>query len=594
MAVKLFLNDTEVITDSAQEIRITRENPYITLSDSYTLDVSLPLDILQNRRFFGNLQRIDTSKHYREFACRLLCGNALLMEGTARIVQSTDLVVKVQLACGVSALKMSSEQEEAYIDRLVTERTGYVHPLPGFIDPGEVTGSNHLGFAPVILDSTQGMTVNLGSRPFGSSRSFPYVSECPRLTDVARLVAARLGYDIDLSYLPEACSHIYVMSAIQGSIGKKLPHWTVKEFFTEFQNFFGCTFVRSGEGVLRLVPLSSYGDGEVTEITPAEEFQVEFSEEDEAEGIINRNVEFSMEGADLEVVDEEVLAQARYQDEYSDAGGMENAFRSASDEIRMHKLYRLNGETYIGWATPGEGEGDAATYELRRVAPFNPLRRFEGAESVALKIAPAYMEETECTVCEPLPLMVGTMEYGFSAFLPSVPNPYGLTQNYSPAADEDSEGEPPATLQELVEGTESVAGEEDKPDIMSVAFIDGGQETVTARLKVDAAQTRSYKMHLAFTDYSLKRQFANNRRKWSFSLNPLEGYDFYLGQLHRIPFTCSHRVKHVVKFLSNSIPDPSGIFQIRGKRFACEKIEASIRDGQLDPLMTGYFYEFLS
>ena len=111
MAVKLLLDNQEVITDSSQEIKITRENPYFTLSDSYTLDVAIPLSILQNRKFFGSIQRIEKKREYREFACRLYCANALLMEGTARIIQSTELEVKVQLACGVSALKMSSEQE---------------------------------------------------------------------------------------------------------------------------------------------------------------------------------------------------------------------------------------------------------------------------------------------------------------------------------------------------------------------------------------------------------------------------------------------------------------------------------------------------
>ena len=70
MAVKLFLDNHEVIPDSAQEIRITRENPYFTLSDSYTLDVSIPLSILQNRKFFGNIQRIEKKREYMEFVCR--------------------------------------------------------------------------------------------------------------------------------------------------------------------------------------------------------------------------------------------------------------------------------------------------------------------------------------------------------------------------------------------------------------------------------------------------------------------------------------------------------------------------------------------
>lgn len=593
MAVQLFLNDTEVITDSTQEIRITRENPYITLSDSYTLDVSIPLDILQNRQFFGNLQRIDTSKQYREFACRLLCNNVPLMEGMARIVQSTDLLVKVQLACGVSALKMSSEQEGSYIDRLVSEPQGGGTFLTPFLDYGATAGRNHLGYGAVLLDNTSDTVVNLGTSDLLMGRGFPYFSECPRLIDVARLVATQLGYTIDMSYLPAACSSIYVMSAIQGEVEKKLPHWTVKEFFTQFQNFFGCTFIRSGDRSLRLVPLGSYIDNPVTKIVPVAEFQAEYSEDDEADGIINSNVEFDMEESDSEVIEDDVLAQAKYTAEYSDAGVMYNAFQNDSLEVKMHKIYRLGGEMYIGWEIPGDGEDAPSSYELRRIAPFNPLKRFAEAESVQLKIAPAYMQEdVECTVESSHDLFISPYPYTFSIHIPSVSNPYGLKIYYF-SGNSGTESAESATMQELIEGTESVVTDDEKSDIMSVAFIDGQAETVTARSEHYGGKEASFQIHLAFTDCNFKKQLSNNRKKWSFSLNPLEGYEFYLGQLHRIPFTCSHKVKHIVKFVSQSIPDPTDIFLIRGKRFACEKIEASVRDGRLDPLMTGYFYEML-
>lgn len=595
MAVQLFLNDTEVIIDSSQEIRITRENPYITLSDSYTLDVSIPLGILQNRRFFGSIQRIDASKDYREFSCRLLSSNAVLMEGTAHIVQSTDRLVKVQLACGVSALKMSSEQEGLYIDQLVTESQGRGNIMTPYLDYGAMVGEHHIGYGAILQDNTNGQTVNLGSIAAYLTRAFPYVSECPRLIDIARLVATKLGYSIDLSYLPEACGSIYVISAIQGDIGKKLPHWTVKEFLTQFQNFFGCTFVRSGDRALRLAPLGSYADNPATELVPVSEFQADYSEDDEAEGVINSNVEFEMEGGDTEVVDGEVLGQAKYEDSFTDAGAMANAFIGDPAEVKMHKLYRLNGEIYIGWEIPAETEGGASSYELRRIAPFNPLVRFDGADSVQLKIAPAYMEENvECEIYDTHDLMISPYIYRCSLHLPSVANPYGLKMYYNPSGPAPgTEEEEKATLQQLVEGTESVVTGEEKSDIMNVAFIDGAMESVVATSDSFGGRQNTYQLHLAFTDYSFKKQLTNNRRRWSLSLNPLPGYDFYLGQLHSIPFRCSRKVKHVIKFVSPVIPEATDIFIIQGKQFACEKIEASIKDGTLDQLMTGYFYEFL-
>ena len=596
MAVRLILDNTEVITDSSQEIKITRENPYFTLSDSYTLDVSIPLSILQNRKFFGSIQKLEKKREYKEFACRLYCSNSLLMEGTARIVQSTESVVKVQLACGVSALKMSSEQEGTYIDNLITEKEGWQLNLTSILDYGPTSDATvenqmvgtHSGYGFPVLDNTNDVVVNIADADFLWARSCTYVSECPKLLDVARLIASKMGYTLDMSILPAACNSIYIVSATHGNLGKKIPHWTVKEFFKQFQNFFGCTLVRSGNKALRLVPLDNFAQNPVTTITPLSEFQAEYSKDDDAEGIMNRNVEFEMENSTSETVDEEILEQAKYTSEYSDAGVMNNAFRNESDEVRMHKIYNLNGELYVGW------EKEENSYELKRVAPFNPLKRFAGADSVKLKISPAYLEEDyECTINASHDLLYDSPHaHTFKVHLPSVSNPFGQSINfgYNPSGNENQESGP--TLQSLVEGSESIVSNEEKSDVMSVAFLDGREETVTAVDNRD--RTVSYQIHLAFTDYSFKKQLSNNRSKWSFSLNDLTGYDFYLGQLHKINFRCSHNVKHIFKFLSDYIPDADNVFIIGGKRYACEKIEASIKQGDLDKLMTGYFYEIVS
>lgn len=589
MAVKLFLDNQEVITDSSQDIKITRENPYFTLSDSYTLDVSIPLSILQNRKFFGNIQKLEKKRMFMEFACRLYCSNALLMEGTARIIQSTEQVVKVQLASGVSALKMSSEQEGTYIDMLITEREGAGAILPQDLDMGVMVGENHIGYGVPVLDNTNDTVVNLTTEDVALFRNSFYTSDCPQLLSMARLVAAKMGYTIDMSILPAACNSIYIISATHGNLSKKIPHWTVKEFFKQFQNFFGCTLIRIGNKALKLVPLDNFAQNPVTVINPLNEFQAEYSEEDDAEGIMNRNVEFEMENSDSEIVDEEILEQAQYTGEYNSAGAMSNAFRNDSEEVRMHKIYKLNGEIYVGW------EVSEGSFDLKRVAPFNILKRFDGAESVKLKISPSYMEENyECHIWDGWTISSPSLRYKFNIHIPSVSNPYGLTKNWAWDGTMNSGAEESKpTLQSLVEGSESIVSEDEKSDIMSVAFIDGRKETVTAQYENGDRQT-SLDIHLAFTDYNFKKQLSNNRSKWSFSLNDLTGYDFYLGQLHKINFRCSHNVKHIFKFLSDYIPEADNIFIIGGKRYACEKIEASIKQGNLDKLMTGYFYEIVS
>lgn len=585
MAVRLLLDNHEVITDSSQEIRITKENPYFTLSDSYTLEVSVPLYILQNRRFFGNIHRRDRRKEYREYACRLYCSNKLLLEGTAHILQSSESVVKLQLATGISALKMSSEQEGTYIDAMITEIEGANYYLfSSELDDGYRVGPNHSGYGIPLYDSSNDKVVNIREERSTVGRVSRYASECPKLLDVARLVAAKMGYTLNTSVLPIACESIYIVSATHGHLGKKLPHWTVKEFFTQLQNFFGCTLVRDGSKALRMVSVNSFVNNGITSIRPLDEYQAEYSEDDDVDGIMNKNVEFDMDESGLETVDEEILAQAEYTASYDSAGAMQNAFRNDGEYVKMHKIYRLTGEKYVGWKTE-EGQ-----YDLKRIAPFNPLKRFDGAGFEQLKIVPAHIEEdVDCLVSSEIFKPINMPYTHFTLHLPSVTNAYEQTMT----TDFDSEGDTQKpTLQSLVEGTESVDKDEEKADVMCVVFFDNRREELTIEDRLGLSWT--YSIHLGFTDYNFQRQLSNNRSRWSFSLNELAGYDFYLGQLHQLSFSCSHKVKHLFKFLSDSIPNPEDIFVIDGKRYVCEKIEANVRDGELDKLMTGYFHEMFT
>lgn len=583
--VRLYLNNQEVIVDSSSSVKITRENPYITQSDSYTLDVSLPLSILQNRVFFGNIQRLDTTKSNTEIDARLMNGNDILLEGTARIIQSSELDVKVQLANGISALKIAAKELEEYIDVLIDEpsvKSSYQSDGEDWhcLDYGPIEIANHKGYGAILHDKTSDLVVNAAGGDIYGRWTYNIVSECPRLIDIAYLVAEKLGYELDLSYLPEACSHIYVISSIPGNIGRKLPHWTVKQFLAEFQNFFGCAFVRAGNRLLKLIPLSSFIDNQVTSITPSDEYKVDYSKDDVSKGVMNSNIEFSMTESDTEIVDEDILEQATHDVTYQSIGEMENAFIADNPVTKLRKIYRCDGEIYVGW------EKDEDVYELRKVAPFNPLIRFENKDSVELKIAPAFMEEdVDCEVS----LMVGSSTvdrprtFKYTCHLPKVDNPFGI-KVMKPIGEPDS-----STLQDLIEGNENIVSEEDKSDIMSVAFIDGLEEKIKVENE-DGSYYTGVQIHLAYTDCNFKKQFTNNRRKWSFSLNELQGCDFYLGQLHKIGFHCDGKVKYTVKFTSIAIPDPTDIFIINGKEFACEKIEADVRDGELEHLMTGYFY----
>ena len=109
MAVTLYLNNKQVFPDNTQNIKLTNENTYFGRADSYTLDVTLPMNVLENRMFFENINRLERSKKVRRMECRLYVDNRCLISGSAKTTQVTERDVKVQLLGGLSEINFLSE-----------------------------------------------------------------------------------------------------------------------------------------------------------------------------------------------------------------------------------------------------------------------------------------------------------------------------------------------------------------------------------------------------------------------------------------------------------------------------------------------------
>lgn len=607
--VQLFLNNTEVVPDAGTTIKVTKENPYFTLSDSYTLEVSVPLDIYENKLFFGHIDRTEKAKSYKEYDARLVVNNKTILHGQARITQSTSKEVKLQLTTGVSALKMTAVNNDLYIDEMDLGKYDEWDWVSEDVEAGKfinrVPGTDLVmeGRGIPLYDSTNDIHVNLVTlaQPIVMGGTVHkelyhmYVSACPKLVDIAKLIAFRLGYSLDTSCLPDACNHIYIISACMSHrANKKLPHWTVSEFYDQFQNFFGCTIEDTDNKQLKLSPLNAYVTKQIVELSPVEDFDIDYTEEDSAKGVINSNLEYSMNGSDIELIDEEILQLASKRISFNNISSAKNHFKDASKEERMSYLYDINGELYIGW----EDENDNAN--LKRIAPFNPLVRYKDASSTSLKISPVYIVEDEEYECQMDALSVSDhtppmIKLKMILNLPEVKcNTDVIYRNGSNITnDGGTTGQTIYNLQELISGEESVEHNEDKEDVMSVAFFDGKKEDSRAGTAyADGGYTTYVKdVALAFTDSNFKTTIPTGRKKWSLSLNKIQGFDFYLGQMHELQYQCSRKCKLKASFISEEIPDAKSIFIIRNKRYACEKIEADIKDGELSNLMTGYFYE---
>lgn len=110
--------DGQPVVVSKKSLKLTVENPFFTKTSSYTYDVDFPLDIPDNRKIFGRIQRLDVAKNARTFEARLVIDAETHLSGKAHITSITDSVVKIQLLGDNAAYNYGNKMDEAYIDEL--------------------------------------------------------------------------------------------------------------------------------------------------------------------------------------------------------------------------------------------------------------------------------------------------------------------------------------------------------------------------------------------------------------------------------------------------------------------------------------------
>ena len=588
----------QVFFESTSGFKLTRENPYFTQADSYTLDVTIPMDILENRRFFKNLQRMDASKRPPVMQCRLLVENRPLIQGSARVTQVTELAVKVQLIGGNSEINFLSDDNNDYIDEL---------PL------GTVTVDNtQTGVAKYV--TTNG--IRLALSPTNDETNGGWTNHFHfSLVDIMEKMLEHYGYTVTSDSVNiEPWNKVFVASALQTTdIAHTLPHWKPRTFIEEFSKFFNVTFSfnQIGKTVAIVGTPDFFTNAERISVEPADEYTSELTGGDDAHALAADRLVYDMSSSthhDYDVIPDNVRNDAPSED-YGSKSEALTAYNGMSATERLRKIFRCPVGRYTGWQHDYSDVGDEQPRTLfTQIDVFGPLER-EGGSDSQLKICP---------------VAIGTEEY-VSTFgnggsfgggatsgnehvrkitmtLPSLENPTGNDTGVKIGADgawgrgrrgsgSESESEDLPTIQECVEGDADIEKAE-KEDRLQVMFVDDVKQTHYVDDNGTKSEVRDFTF--GFTDWLYKPSHKNGEthNHWSLSLNPTDA-DAYLGQLHQNGFTFNMKAKHKFRFISDSIPSATAVYIIRGKLYGCEKLEISLMEEGFNKLITGYFYEML-
>lgn len=400
-----------------------------------------------------------------------------------------------------------------------------------------------------------------------------------------------------------------------------LPHWTVEEFLTELRNAFGVILYVDGKKVKAVSRDSIYNGAEYTNIyNVIDERTTDISTEGDNKGTTTGNVSYNFSdvvprlfniGSDpydnMKVERVVSITQENINDRLANGTDeqKENIHNSAS------LFYRKTiGDRYgVFKKTNKAGEEE---YLLERVDHLGPLFREENYDSgTALNIVPCYMAEDKPTYRQRLARFdtddQGNDRYRCVTFLPNTEEPtteeggrfngffvpYLVTDDSSTAYTT-----PKFSLQQYIDtGTGEVeTSDGSHKDRMEVAVNAG---IYLKSYNVEPEKEISTLTQTARIPYPIGA-------RWTFSrtspdeVKQIGTEDFFtlngkpeskiVQTLNGSTLKYDGRIVHQFSF-TDSEYDPTKLFIINGRRFACQKLELTINEEGVAPLIKGYFFE---
>lgn len=637
----LKINGKPAVLKKGTSVKLTRENPFFTGSGTYSLDVSLPLDgCRENQSIFGAIHRPENPKlgtTAQKFTFHLLAP-PLDLQGRAVVTQVSRSEVKVQLLADNSETKYDLIDErggEVYIDSLDLGRAWEEVPEIAAIYaqydslPENLDNFNSMNYA--VMSALNklpegGHHYIHGSQSQTSSVAFPvysreekkranshdireytpgggiykfgfkappnedvsegHIAAQPYLCEIVERILTALGYVVKRNDLKKTWfKDIFIANSKNCvKLAHALPHWTANDFFEELRNFTGHWLNFFGKEVEICSPkyltLSS-SPIHLQEI--ADEYECDVDEDNNSKSIFSSNIDYKWEPIDNWLrLSDEVWSSAKkvYLPNFST--NFENVNQLIPESERSSSKWLFiseNDKKVVAYIKDGSGK-----YYPREVDQCPPLIRVGeqyGNQNrqidITLRIVPAQ------TILTKVDAFYGGTKN--DSYLPTL----------STQQDRQMRMTPVFNVSDFIQG-ESNNQEETIKDIMEVAintsdyYLDSDYTRLTIPMAVgngwyknppEGWQGSAYYEKIELVGGTFQEQFKlTNPRSPSIGADVLE-------------FTAQINMKSEVcfDFLDKKNLSPLNIFHIKGRRYACSKIEFTITEEGIQPLKRGYFYE---
>lgn len=655
---QVFINGQEVVVQNKTSIKLIKENPFFTKSGSSTLGITLPMHIEQNIKVLGHLNRLDNLTTPITLSATIKSGNKTIITGEAVVIEITEKSVKVQILGGTALMNFHNKMDNIYIDELDlgkwgmsyggdSQATNTVYPLfmnlwyqyttvgPGYNKDNEqrklvdaLFGFNNEWVAFPIYNETSGVmcndwifrvVMNNGVSTWGekgyyieprsnidgyAANGYPQVRFVvqPYLLPMIERVFEALGYSIDLSSLEnnELFSKIFIASANESPYrNKALPHWTVKEFITQLENFFGATFdVNEESKRITIMRRSEYIGRGVVEIGEVlDEFTT--STDDNKNALSTSNVGYSEVDPFAKFEDWIVNnAQRKYYETYDqfvlDVLNHDGILETNPNYYDKYKSYiiEVGDRKGVCWVCKNTNGGlltsriIAANYLKDRIVKENNKE-----VDIELKIVPVkVVTDSELGVYQKDAYnndVLFTTLNGDYYYMSAPDHPVRTWEEERSYSDESIITD----VEAAINGEESI--ENSKDDLMRIAINAGAFSLHYTWLTIEGFDTFYHKYPKPVV-FSIQPENSINGTSdiKRYGLNLTDAYTEK--SLATEVFASEPKVntnkKYCIKFITNDILNPGFKFIIRNQTYLCEKLEYQIKETGVEKLVTGYFY----
>lgn len=618
--ITCIINGLAAYPAAGQSIKITLANQYVTDDGEYSYDINFPMSIMANRRVFHNVSRFDVRKTTQKYDdCKLYAGARLVMAGVGTIISVSESEIKLQIVGGKSRIKFNDKMAKHYIDEidlgeaphpgygvdkgfsqlfLASQKIKDIYYLNNDLKPDVLGWAHQWCFVPV-RDETNDIIANfVGVDRNGTfiGRKDAYIQNTavqPNLMYIFKKIVEYEGYKLVRNDFDcEPWNNLYIASAYKTlQLHRALPHWTCYTFIEEFRKLFNATiYFDDSKRTCKVINAAELSQSDSVEILPLDEYTTDYDADGSFSTSATANIQYNLGSVagrgDYESIPQKVLDNFKVVDaaDYvKDDGQFATTTQGWTEKQKRQTIIKNFGKDYYIYVEDEDGKK-----KWQMVGFWSPLMRDkESDDFVDLNISPAAQVVEDVNFR--LPSDVKNI-YEKRCLL-SIPNDKECDPK---ECDIDDDGYSYVSVQDAMDDDSVLDNEEDTQECMNIFFLLPGKWQCydKPKGKISEIGEKSW-WHQITTDYRINPDYINTEMSThittnSLSLNAKE--EDSLGKFHKSSLKVDKNNSMQVRFRSDTLPDPSASYIINGKKFVCEKIEVDIKDDDIDPIYTGYFY----